>query len=266
ADTDGMLLPWGNSEAILWLVDKMIQREGIGDLRAAGAARAASRLGGGHVGQSAIHAGGQELAMHDPRLDPGYGLHASVEPTPGRHTTGAQTYYEMYRLWKRVPGLPRPALLSSKAKKFRSGKDVIASAVATSCYTQLFNGAGLCMFGAMLGADRLPIFEWLNAATGWQRTPQEYMEVGRRIQTLRQMFNIKQGIDPRSLKASRRAIGLPPQTEGGNRGRTVALNEMMRDYWRAIGWDENTGVPLEETIEALELKKWGENKVGLLDH
>ena len=32
-------------------------------------------------------AGGQELAMHDPRLDPGYSLHASVEPTPGRHTT-----------------------------------------------------------------------------------------------------------------------------------------------------------------------------------
>ena len=265
-DTNGMKLNWGNSEAILWLVNQMIHRKGIGNLLADGAAQAATRLNGSYDGQSAIHAGGQELAMHDPRLDPGYALHASVEPTPGRHTTGAQTYYEMYRLWTRVPGLPRPALLSSKARKFRSGKNVIASAVATSCYTQLFNGAGLCMFGAMLGADRLPLFEWLNAATGWLRTPEEYMKIGHRIQTLRQMFNIKQGIDPRRMKISRRAIGLPPQTEGANRGRTVELDEMMRDYWRAIGWDAETGVPLDETIKALGLQTWVEEKDGVLDY
>jgi len=254
-DTDDMQLTWGNSEAILWLVDRMIAREGIGNLLADGAAQAASRLNGKYDGEAAIHAGGQELAMHDPRLDPGYALHASVEPTPGRHTTGAQTYYEMYALWKKVPGLPRPALVSGKARKFRSGEELIASAVATSCYTQLFNGAGLCMFGAMLGVERLPIFEWLNAATGWQHSPQEYMEVGRRIQTLRQMFNIKQGIDPRKMKVSRRAIGLPPQTEGANRGRTVQLDEMMRDYWEKIGWDRESGEPLEETIKSLGLKR-----------
>jgi aldehyde:ferredoxin oxidoreductase len=265
-DTQGVNLTWGDPQAILWLVDKMIAREGLGDLLADGACRAAARLDGHYDGQSAIHAGGQEIAMHDPRLDPGYGLHASVEPTPGRHTTGAQTYYDMYRLWTRVKGLPRPALFSSKAEKFRSGKKLIDAAVATSCYTQLYNGAGLCMFGAFLGADRLPIFEWLNAATGWQRTPQEYMEIGRRIQTLRQMFNIRQGIDPRSLKISRRAVGLPPQTEGANRGRTVELDEMMYDYWRAIGWDENSGIPLPETIEALGLEILGEEKVGILDY
>ena len=122
------------------------------------------------------------------------------------------------------------------------------------------------MFGALLGADRLPIFEWLNAATGWQHSPNDYMEIGHRIQTLRQMFNIKQGIDPCSLKVSRRAIGLPPQKEGANRGRTVALDEMMRDYWRAIGWDENSGIPLDETIEELGLNMWLEEKDGILDH
>ena len=265
-DTDGINLTWGNSEAILWLIDKMIAREGIGNLLADGVAQAASRLNGNYDGQCAIHAGGQELAMHDPRLDPGYGLHASVEPTPGRHTTGAQTYYDMYRLWTRVKGLPRPARISSKAKKFHSSDEMITAAVAMSCYTQLFNGAGLCMFGALTGADRLPIFEWLNAATGWQRTPNQYMEIGRRIQTLRQMFNIKQGIDPCSLKVSRRAIGLPPQKEGANRGRTVELDEMMRDYWRTIGWDENSGMPLEKTIKALRLEDWVEEKDGLLDH
>ena len=36
-----------------------------------------------------MHAGGQELPMHDPKSDPGYGVHYIVEPTPGRHTVGS---------------------------------------------------------------------------------------------------------------------------------------------------------------------------------
>ena len=264
-DTEGIPLTWGDKDAVLWLIEKMIQREGLGDLLADGVKQAVKRLNGRCDEEGAIQAGGQEIAMHDPRLDPGYALHASVEPTPGRHTTGAQSYYEMYRLWTRIKELPRPALLSFKKEKFHSNKKIIASAVATSCYTQLFNGTGLCMFGAFYGADRLPFFEWLNAATGWQRTPAEYLEIGHRIQTLRQMFNIRQGIDPSSLKISRRAIGLPPLKEGANRRRTVALAEMKRDYWSAIGWNPENGIPLAGTIKKLGLEEWGEEKDGLLD-
>jgi aldehyde:ferredoxin oxidoreductase len=34
----------------------------------------------------AVHTGGQELSMHDCRLDPGYAIAYQCEPTPGRHT------------------------------------------------------------------------------------------------------------------------------------------------------------------------------------
>ena len=60
------------------------------------------------------------------------------------------------------------------------------------------------MFGAFLGASRLQFFEWLNAATGWEKTPEEYMEIGKRIQTLKQLFNFKHGIDPMSIKSERK--------------------------------------------------------------
>ena len=56
-----------------------------------------------------------------------------------------------------------------------------AAAVACSRFSQVMNSAGLCLFGAFIGVSRLPIFEWLNAATGWQFTPQEYMQAGARI-------------------------------------------------------------------------------------
>ena len=32
--------------------------------------------------------------MHDPKQDPGYGVHYVVEPTPGRHTVGSWGTYE----------------------------------------------------------------------------------------------------------------------------------------------------------------------------
>lgn len=254
ADTGDMALQWGDAKAVERLVELMIDRKGIGDLLADGSLRAARHFG--HDSESfAIQAGGQEIAMHDPRLDPGYAVHASVEPTPGRHTTGCQVYYDMYRLWTRLPGLPKPPLLSSKPGKYRADADQAAIAVANSCFTQLYNGAGLCMFGAMLGVDRLPLFEWLNAATGWHLSHEEYMKAGKRIQTIRQLFNVREGIDLSSLAISPRAAGHPPLQRGANRRRSVQLAVLMRNYWAGMGWDADTGIPTAQTLQELGIEE-----------
>jgi aldehyde:ferredoxin oxidoreductase len=71
------------------------------------------------------------------------------------------------------------------------------------------------------------------------------------------MFNLRQGVDPKSLRISRRLLGLPPLKEGANKGRTIALDGMIRDYYQAIGWDPETGIPLPETIRALGLQEIG---------
>jgi aldehyde:ferredoxin oxidoreductase len=251
-DTKNIDLTWGNAQGIIALVEKMATREGIGDILADGVKAAAERIGKGSSA-FAVSAGGQEPAMHDPRNDPGFGLHASIEPTPGRHTIGAQQYYELYALWKKVKGLPKPGPMIRVKSKFSANREKAICAKANSCFSQLYNGAGICLFGALLGAHRVPVFEWLNAAAGWNRHPEEYMEVGRRIQTLKQLFNIKHGIEPISLKIHPRAVGAPPLTEGPNRGRSFDLEKMMKDYWEEIGWDRETGKPTMKTIEELEL-------------
>jgi aldehyde:ferredoxin oxidoreductase len=251
-DTGGIDLTWGNTAGIIALVEMMVKREGIGDILADGAAAAAEKIGRGSQ-DFAITAGKQELAMKDPRNDPGIGLHASVDPTPGRHSIGAQQYYELYALWKKVRNLPYPGPLITVKSKYVANKEKAVTAVANSCYSQFYNGAGLCLFGALIGVHRVPLFEWMNAATGWKRSPEEYMEVGRRIQTLKQLFNIKHGIDPISLKANPRSTGQPPQTEGPNRGRRFDLEKMMKDYWQEIGWDPGDGKPTGETLQKLGL-------------
>ncbi|MFA6411255.1 MAG: aldehyde ferredoxin oxidoreductase family protein [Syntrophales bacterium] len=241
-DLDGLDLTWGNAAAMITLVEKMIRREGVGDLLADGSVQAARKIGKGAEAYT-MHAGGQELPMHDGRNDPGFNVHYSVEATPGRHTIGAQLYYEMFQLWKRVRGLPRPPLVYHKDRKYVADEEKAVMAAACSRFMNVANGAGLCMFGLFLGAARIPTFEWLNAATGWRKTPEEYMAIGARIQTLKQSFNIKHGIDPRSFRAVDRVVGRPPQNRGANKGRTMDIEKMRSDYWRQCGWDAKTGHP-----------------------
>ncbi|NCC77576.1 MAG: aldehyde ferredoxin oxidoreductase, partial [Clostridia bacterium] len=131
ADTDGIELTWGNSAAMLALLDKMIRREGIGDLLADGSRMAARRIGGNSE-RFAMHAGGQELPMHDSRFDPGFALHYSVEPAPGRHTVGSLLYYEMFQLWRRVKGLPDPSFLYAKDRKYDDDPQKAAMGAACS--------------------------------------------------------------------------------------------------------------------------------------
>jgi aldehyde:ferredoxin oxidoreductase len=253
-DTDGLELKWGNTKAIVALIHQMIKRDGIGDILADGSKVAAGKIGKDSA-MFAIHAGGQEPAMHDGRADPGFGLHYSVEPTPGRHTIGSQLYYEMFQLWKTVKDLPGVKPLYHKNHKYQADISKAIMASACSKYMNVGNGSGMCLFGMFLGSRRTPVFAWLNAATGWNKTPNEYMEIGERIQTIKQAFNLKHGIEPKSFRLAERALGTPPLLEGANKGRTVAIDKLSRDYWGQFGWDPDTGRPAAETLARLGITK-----------
>ncbi len=246
-DTGGLELRWGNTAAIRALLDQMIAREGLGDILADGSKAAAARLGNG-TERYAVHSGGQEPAMHDSRNDPGFGLHYAVEPTPGRHTIGSIQYYEMFQLWRKVRGVPPPsARLYPKDHKYRAGREQAAMAAANSRFKMVIDGAGLCLFGTFTGVQRMPVFEWLNAATGWSKTPEEYMEIGRKVQSLRQAFNARHGA-PALHPMHDRLLGRPPLERGANRGRSVPLESLAPLYWAEMGWDATTGRPLEEDL------------------
>ncbi len=255
-DTDGIDLTWGNTHGMIALIDKMIKRDGIGDILADGTKIAAEKIGKG-AQHYTIHAGGQEPAMHDSRQDPGFGVHYSLDPTPGRHTIGSQLYYEMFQLWKRVKGIPKklPMGMYTKNSKYKATMSKVKEAAACSKFMNVINGSGMCMFGTFLGITRTPTFDWLNAATGWKKTPNDYMEIGERIQTLKQAFNIKHGVEPKANMLSKRALGIPAQQEGGNKGRTVPIEQLAGDYWEMFGWDRTTGKPTPAALSRFGIQR-----------
>ncbi|MBU0993291.1 MAG: aldehyde ferredoxin oxidoreductase family protein [Proteobacteria bacterium] len=246
-DTDGLELKWGNSKAITQLIEKMIKREGIGDLLADGVKKAAEKIGKG-AEQYAIHAGGQELPMHDARNDPGFALHYTAEPTPGRHTLGAGLYYEMFQLWKVAKKLPKVLPLYMKGAKYKTDNEKAVMGATNSKFMSVVNSAGGCKFGMFIGAKRVRLFDWLNAATGWNKTPEEYLAMGENIQTIKQSFNVKHGIEPKNITVSDRVLGKPFQTEGANKGRTVDLEPVRSAYWSEFGWNPETGKPTPERM------------------
>jgi len=79
------------------------------------------------------------------------------------------------------------------------------------------------------------------------------MKIGTRIQTVRQLFNIKHGVDPRDSIPAGRVKGDPPLTGGALKGITLSIEDMVRLTWKNFGWDENTGVPEGKRITELQL-------------
>jgi len=251
ADTGGLRLAWGDGKSIVALVEKIIARDGIGEILVDGVKKAAERIGKGSE-KYAVHAGGQELPMHDPKIDPVLGVTYSADPTPGRHTTSGGMYYSTSFLWRYVSWAPR------LRKHLRSDDYVPSEAearknVAMTCFKMLIDGTGGCYYGMLTGAPHLRIFDYLNRATGWNRTPDEYMETGKRIQTLRQMFNVKHGVDTNSFRMHGRAAGHPPLKAGRNKGLSLRLDEMISLYRQGWGWDPATGIPTRETFDKLGL-------------
>jgi len=242
-DTGGIQLKWGDPEVIMKLVKQIAYREGVGDLLAEGVRLAAQKLGPACL-PFAFHAGGSELPMHDPRLDPAWGVSYVSDPTPGRHTITNTAEYEMFQLWTRVNWAPEPPRSYPKKKKYQDSEENAMMNAAGTVYKAIMDCAGVCLFGAHLGSSRLGIFDLLNAVTGFKFSPDEYMEIGKRIQDLRQWFNIKHGIQPAEVQINPLVFGDPPVTKGPQKGLHFDIFAMRCSFWQAMGWDEKTGYPL----------------------
>ena len=191
--------------------------------------------------------------MHDSRLDPMMGVAFSADPTPGRHTISASVYYNVSHVWEDVPWAPSSTRIYPKSEEYEATGREADKSVAGACLKQVIDAAGGCLFALTTGVQHWRIFDYLDAATGEKRGAEAYMEAGRRIQTLRQLFNVKQGVDPRDSIMHKRMAGDPPLEAGPLAGARVPIQEMVSNYWRRFGWDGGTGVPLPATLSSMGL-------------
>lgn len=248
AQLDGLDLTWGNHAAIIALLKKMGERDGVGNIFADGVRLAAQRIGKGSEAY-AIHVAGQELAMHDPRLTPSYAATYCTDATPARHTQGGAAYFEA-GLLKSV-FFVRDNLPEMKRYDYENKGKLH---VLQSNYMHVINCAGMCMFYPLTYQD-VPLVGMINAATGWNLTLDDALEIGERIHTLRHCFNLREGFLPKDFQLPLRAMGSPPLTAGPTKGITIDVDTLNRNVYLERGWDPISGMPSAKTIQKLGLKE-----------
>ncbi|MGQ9843319.1 MAG: aldehyde ferredoxin oxidoreductase family protein [Spirochaetota bacterium] len=242
-DTGGLELGWGKSKEILTLTEMIINREGIGNILADGVMRAAKKIGKGSESY-AMHAGGQELPMHDSRFDDGFAICYSTEATPGRHTIASNLYNNLYKTKKQFPKVKK--MLSSAPNA--TAKRLTLTAASTY-FANLFNGCGMCQFGFL--SSSIPLVDYINAVTGWDLSADEYITIGERILNVRKAFNVREGLYGKDTIIAKRAQGKPPLQEGPLKGVTVPMDELLQHYFSITGWDPATGGPTQQKIKEL---------------
>ncbi len=254
-DTGGLELKWGDSAAIIKLLKMMISREGFGDVLADGTKKAVERLGV-ETDPYAVHAGGQESAQHDGRMDTILATHYATDPTPGRHTIGMDVSYDAFQPWKATSQAPNSNGTSRK-DDFTATEMNAQKVRFNTIFKQIVDGVGCCWmaFAASTAFKYLKIPDAINAATGWDMPMDELVNVGDRMQTIRQQFNIKHGVDPWTFKPNGRMTGNPPLKKGPLAGNTVPSEGRMKLTWQVYGWDPETGKPTEETLKKFGI--WG---------
>ncbi|MFX1449605.1 MAG: aldehyde ferredoxin oxidoreductase family protein [Promethearchaeota archaeon] len=243
-DIDGIDLTWGNAEAIVKMTEKLAKRQGFGAILADGVKRAAEKIGKGSE-QYAMHVGGQEIPMHDPRLNPSFGTTYVTDPTPGRHTAGGAGFLEFGMSLAPLEGIELP-----KVKKYEyEGKG--EAHVIISNALMLLNCVGICQFSGMFGTFAFP--EILEAITGWKLSIDDLLKTGERVQVLRQAFNVREGIKPSDFKLPDRIKGIPPLKHGPLAGKTIDLDTLVKEFYKAADWNPVDGKPSIEKLQSLGL-------------
>jgi aldehyde:ferredoxin oxidoreductase len=245
SDTGGLELKWGSPEAVVALAEQMAKREGFGVILADGSKRAAERIGKGSE-KYAMQVGGREIPFHDPRMSPGQGTYYIADATPSQHCGPQQiAMLEQGRALGSDPVLQTD--LTNPFGEYDRKGDTYARGAA---YWHLLSSAGLCSLYAQF--DTPPTVELLRPVTGWDMDWAEGLKAGKRILTLRQAFNFKQGITPDDFRFPKRfeeKIAAGPAAAAD----VPPFEELREQYYGAMGWDPKTGRPLPETLADLGL-------------
>jgi aldehyde:ferredoxin oxidoreductase len=239
-DTDGIDLRWGNTDAIIAALHKIGTKDGaFGELFGDGV-KVASRKIGPKSTEFAMEVGGEELPMHDPKLQPEYYTTYKLDATPARHT---QYEGAARPKWGFTPAPQDRKVATDRGQHHKERAE----------YMHVVNSAGMCQFIMMCAPnDRIP--EWINMETGWDTTLDEMTKAGERIANMRMAFNVREGDIVTRRRIPGRLWGAQPLEAGPHKDLSLDTKTLEQDYLAACDWDAETATPSRKKLESLGLK------------
>jgi len=143
------------------------------------------------------------------------------DATPAQHCGPAQ----MQMLEQGAPLGADPLLQSDATDLFGEWEKKGDYYARGAAYWQLLSSAGLCALYAQF--DTPPVVELLRPVTGWDIDWAEGLKAGRRILTLRQAFNYREGLTPDAYR-------LPKTVSRGTTCPSPSLGSSTTGRWGGI--------------------------------
>ena len=245
SDTDGLDLVFGNSLAMVQMVENIAMRKGFGHLLGEGVRIASEKIGKGSD-RFAMHVKGEELPMHEPRYKQGLGLHYSIHASGPDHCCGIHddTDAERMSAWESIDipvKLPSTELSPAKVRMLYH----------LGAWRHLNNYLGLCQlvpwsFGQIKDA--------VEAVTGWPMSYWRLMKTVERGLCLARIFNIMEGLTINDDRLPERFYGSPhdgPLKEVSISKTELAESQLL--YYQMMGWDNN-GIPTRGRLVELDIE------------
>jgi aldehyde:ferredoxin oxidoreductase len=233
---DGLEMTWGNVEATLAMLKKIARREGCGDRFAEGVKRAAESAGGEAADCAVYTMKGATPRGHDHRarwselFDTCVSNTGTIEAGPGVPLVKELGHTPLTDPFDPMEVTTKNALVS--------GRRILEDSML------------VCILASQ--DFRLEV-DAVNAATGFDYTLEEALTVGKRAVNVLRLFNFRHGLKKEMERPSTRYGSVP--VDGPHAGKSIMPHwEAMRaNYYTEMGWDQETGKPLPETLAKLGL-------------
>lgn len=246
--TDGLELTWGNSDAAMELLKKMIRKEGFGELllnELKKLSEILSELCGSDVTKFATYMKGTAVGAHD--------LRCSWEYLLGNAIAGAGPCLQGIGVdsWAPEPDFgyrERPAPFDKKR-----APGIVAK---TQHKKQFEDSLCLCWFMTW-GIPGITTYmpKMMKYVVGWDFSYEEAEQIGERITNLQRVFNLRRGLTAADdMDIGERLLEDPGAGIGKGHPWGPHAKKMIKEYYKVMGWEEETGKPLPETLERLDLE------------
>jgi aldehyde:ferredoxin oxidoreductase len=242
----GMPLNFGNSQAVIKLIEDMALRKGFGKVLADGSYRLAKRYG-----HPEFFMGSKKLdfASYDPRGLQGMGLGYATNSRGACHIRGEVHDLTLYSVqhWR----VTMDHNVGPIDPHRWDDKPVLAADVQD--WFCIIDSCGMCNFMFFLTLNEDHARALIEAATGIDMGGHKgLMKTGERIFNLEKLFNLKSGLTARDDSLPKRMLE-EPMPDGPAKGMVVHLAEMLPEYYRIRGWSHE-GIPTPRKLQELGLE------------
>jgi len=228
-------LRFGRADLFAQALEDMAYRRGLGEDLAEGSLRLATKYGAPELSMSVK---GLEMPAYDPRGMQGQGLLYATSNRGACHMRGNMLGLE-------VLGLPK--LIDRFQVQGKSSYVILHQNSAAA-----IDSLVLCKF-TNLGVAEEYFARALSAVTGVKYATGDLIRVGERVWNLERLYNLREGFTAKDDTLPPRLLN-EAVVAGPSQGWVAKLEPMLKEYYRARGWDEQ-GKPRLQKLEELGLKE-----------